>query len=97
MIYDEMRNALDLQGGRHMQSLTDAFLELLLVAAPPGLRSDATEWGWDDTEVRSTLASHASQILLGRPWPTFGEEVEIDAFITSLMAAHRERYAQQSG
>jgi hypothetical protein len=86
--YTEMRDAMDLLAGQRVQLLSAPFLQHLLATAPPGLRGDADEWGWDDTEVRGQLADHVSRTLLGRPWPRYGQGIDLEPFIHDLMTAH---------
>ncbi|WP_327359886.1 hypothetical protein [Streptomyces sp. NBC_01304] len=94
--YNDMRSALDLLAGEQIQQLSDAFLQHVLTTAPSGLRGDAMEWGWDDTEVRQQLARHVSQILLGRRWPKPGEGIELESFIGGLMTAHQDWCTRRS-
>lgn len=51
------------------------------------LVADIDEWGWYDTEVRSRVVDMITDRFLGRRWPTYGEKMNIRAFINDLKKA----------
>jgi hypothetical protein len=67
-----------------------------ILTSHPDLSADAAQWSWSDTEVRGDLASHLSQELLGRPWPTYNEQDTQD-FLEELKDAHAQWIARADG
>ncbi len=51
------------------------------------LADEIAEWGVDDTETSGSLASFVAEHLLDRPWPLYGDKVDIDAFVGELRKA----------
>lgn len=68
---------------------TEAELEAILTLYPQAAIGLA-EWGADDTDIRGQIASAYSNLYLGCDWPTYGDNVDLDAF-TAILKAQIER------
>lgn len=50
----------------------------------PKVRIQIAEWGADDTATRGAILSAVSDLYLGCEWPTYGDQINIDAFTELL-------------
>jgi hypothetical protein len=73
-----------ISGIRLTRDQLHAFLDARLIA-------EISEWGVEDTEVGGRIANAVSLHLLGRPWPLYGNDVNIDSYVSELHAAARNR------
>jgi hypothetical protein len=55
-----------------------------LLEVYPRARLKLSEWGIGDTEVREELSSAFAHLLTGSQWPTYGDDVDVDAFVALL-------------
>lgn len=55
-----------------------------------GLVGEAKEFGVNDTHTREVLMDELSRILVKRPWPCYGDKVDIDRFVNEVHNAARE-------
>jgi len=61
---EEMRNALSATFGANVaDDLGEKFLNHLAEQSSPYMRATASEWGWDDTEVRDDVCGRAEREL----------------------------------
>jgi len=58
-----------------------------LLQADDRLAGDLVEWGVDDPEISDRMASAFAEYVLGRAWPRYGGNAELDAFLADLQAA----------
>ncbi|MGP3951197.1 hypothetical protein [Streptomyces sp. 7N604] len=91
-----MRREMCLLGGETLAVLDDRFFHHILESVP-GLRGEAAAWGWDDTAVRSCLASRVAWELLRRRWPKYTQAGLVEAFVGELVEAHRAWCARLEG
>jgi hypothetical protein len=55
-----------------------------IMALYPMVRSTVAAFGCQDTQDREFVLGMLADFFLGTTWPTFGDEVDIDAFLSRL-------------
>lgn len=55
------------------------------------LSAEISEWGIDDTEVRGQIENAISLHLIDQPWPSNGDDTDLDFHLSGLRAAARKR------
>lgn len=49
---------------------------------------ELVSWGASDTGVRENIMNAASKLLVNRHWPTYGDNVDEEAFHLSIFSAY---------
>lgn len=61
------------------------------LAGNSSLLADISEWGWSDTAVQSQIINTVTHRLLGKSWPTYGDDIDLRTFINQLRQAAEEQ------
>lgn len=58
-----------------------------LLNTDTALLGDLSEWGVEDADVIGRVLSKVSDFLMGRKWPTFGENADFAVFLDELRSS----------